>query len=87
MSMELLREVSRSSAFLSPLREICSTAKLFLGMSELSAFYTLLLRKRVAMPHMVQVGYTTQRRSLRYTQPRACGPRVYISRRDLHLVV
>ena len=55
--------------------------------SELSAFYTLLLRKRVAMPHMVQVGYTTRRRSLRYTQPRACGPRVCISRRDLHLIV
>ena len=62
-------------------------------MSKLSAFYTLLLRKRVAMPHgtsrlynLVSVPTGFGPYGI-YTTSRACGPRLCISRRDLHLVV
>ena len=71
--VQLLREVSRSS-FLPPFRDLCIVLKLCEPITNCLLFIHCYYVRALLCP-MVQVGYTTRFRSLRYTQPRACGTR------------
>ena len=69
-----------------PFQRPCWYYKLCKPMMNCSLFIPCYYVHTLLCP-MVQVGYTTRFQSLRYTQPRACGPWLCISHRGLHLVV